>query len=315
MFSQNRNFGYSARRDRKNVLKNFLIVFILLFVTVCVWLYIKNAENLKRIMKKPSNNEIIEEMWQNGKYSDLIRYCEGFLEEYPDNFDVMMFRGFASFYQGASFVNLEEQLPFMDAAVFYLRKAVLFENEKMRPQIDYVLGKAYYHKGKYYNDLSVKYLESAVARGYTGTDIWEYLALAYGKLGNREKSAEYFEVAVKVNPSDILFSLLAQIYIDMDNFEKAEEYLLMSNNKTSNPKVEEKNLFLLGQIYENKNDLIKTEECYRKIIEINPRSADAFYKLGLLYEKEKDSIKARSEWRKALRIDPEHYGVRLKLFG
>lgn len=315
MFSKNRNFGYSARRDRKNVLRKFLTVLILLFLAIGVWLYIKNAENLKQIIIKPSNNEIIEEMWQNGKYSELIRYCEGFLEEYPDNSDAMMFRGFASFYQGVSFVNLEDQLPFMDSAVFYLRKAVLFESDKMRPEIDYVLGKAYYHKGKYYNDLSVKYLESAVAGGYTGQDLCEYLALAYGKLGNRKKSAEYFEIAARVNPSDILFSLLAQTYIGMNNFEKAEEYLLISNEKTNNPKVEEKNLFLLGQIYENKNDLIKTEECYRKIIEINPRSADAFYKLGLLYEKKKDSIKARSEWRRALRIDPAHYGARLKLFG
>ncbi len=225
-----------------------------------------------------------------------------------------MFRGFASFYEGVSRVNLEEKLPHMDDSVSYLRKAVIFDNTRFRPQIDYILGKAYYHKGKYYSDLAVKYLERSLAGNYEGKDIFEYLGLAYSELGEKEKSLHYFEKAVEHNQSDILFYILAQVYMELGNLAKAEENLLRSNNKTSDWQIEEKNLFLLGQIYESRQDMIKAEECYLKIVEKNPRSADAYYKLGLLYETTGDRIKARAEWRKALRADPEHYGTRLKLF-
>lgn len=236
------------------------------------------------------------------------------LEQNPADVDALIFRGFSSFYEGNSKVSYEDKLPFIDDSVFSLRQAVLFDDKRMKPEIDYVLGRCYYHKGKYYADLSVKYLENSIAEEYVRKDSYEYLGLAYSELGNMEKSARYFEMAAENNPSDILFSLLAQIYIDLGSINLAEEYLLRSNNRTTNPQIEEKNLFLLGQIYEDKKDMIKAEECYLRIIQKNLKSADAYYRLGLLYEIAGDKIKARAEWRKALRAEPQHYGARLKLF-
>jgi tetratricopeptide (TPR) repeat protein len=244
-----------------------------------------------------------------------MAYCDSLLAENQSDFDLLMFRGFASFYEGILRVNYEERLPFIDDSIFHLRKAILFDEKKMRPQIYYVLGRAYYHKGRYYCDQSIKYLEKAVAENYIGKDTWEYLALNYVELGNKKKSVECFEKAAEINPSDILFSMLAQIYMDLQSFNLAEEYLLKSNNKTDNPVIKEKNFFLLGQFYENKKDFTKAMECYQNIISNNSRSADAYYRLGLLYELAGDKIKARAEWRKALRVNPQHYSTKLKLYG
>ena len=314
MILPERRFSFSSKKRRKQGFKRFAFLLILILMAGGVYLSVKNRNTLKKIINKPTRNDVIMEMWDNQKYSDLIEYCDKILEKEPSSFDALMFRGFSSFYEGAAKVSLEDRLPLIDDAVFFLRKAVLFDEKKMRPQIDYVLGKAYYHKGRYYCDLSVKYLEKSLSENHVGKDTYDYLGLAYAELGNKVKSAEYFEIAAENNPSDILFLILAQVYIDLGKSDKAEEYLLRSNNKTADPQIEEKNLFLLGQIYQDRNDMLKAEDCYQRIIQKNPRSADAYYKLGLLYETAGDKIKARAEWRNALRADPEHYGTRLKLF-
>ncbi len=314
MILPKKRLSFSSRRYRRQGFKRIFVLLVLMSAAAGIYLYIRNRENLLNFFNKPSRNEMIMDLWENQKYGDLITYCESILAKKPADFDALVFRGFSGFYEGASRVNLEEKLPYVDDSVFYLRKAVLFDDKKMKPQIDYVLGKAYYHKGKYYSDLSIKYLEKSLSENYEGKDTYEYLGLAYAELGRKEKSAECFETAAEKNPSDVLFFILAQVYIDLGNFEKAEEYLLRSNNKTTDSQIEEKNLFLLAQIYEGRSDTIKAEDCYQRIIQKNPGSADAYYKLGLLYETAGDKIKARAEWRKALRADPEHYGTRLKLF-
>ena len=70
----------------------------------------------------------------------------------------------------------------------------------------------------------------------------------------------------------------------------------------------------MGNIYVEENELSKAEDQYKKVLDLNPESADAHYYLGELYEKLDQSVKARAEWRKVLSIDPSHYGALLKLY-
>ena len=315
MFISDKRSSFSLERRRKQSIKRIILIFLIIIIVAAgIYFFNKNKDSFKKIVNKPSKNEIIIDLWENQKYIELINYCDSLLENNPASADILMFRGFASFYEGNSKINYEDKLSYIDESVFFLRKALIFNSEKMKPQINYVLGRSYYHKGKYYADLSVKYLEKSIAEEYIGKDSYEYLALAYSELGNKEKSAYFFELAAENNPSDILFSLLAQIYIELGSLDLAEDYLIRSNNLTSNQQIEEKNLFLLGHIYEGKNDMTKAEDCYNRIIRKNTKAADAYYRLGLIYELAGDKIKARAEWRKALRVDPQHYGARLKLF-
>ncbi|MCL2480919.1 MAG: hypothetical protein FWF38_04350, partial [Spirochaetaceae bacterium] len=229
MFLSEKKSNYSVEWRRKRKKKRIILLFFIIILTgVSIYYFNKNKESFKKIVSKPSKNEIIVDLWENQKYMELINYCDSLLEHSPAAADFLVFRGFASFYEGNSKVNYEDRLPFIDDSVFYLRKALVFDNEKMRPQINYVLGRSYYHKGKYYADLSVKYLEKSVDEGYIGKDSYEYLALAHAELGNKEKSAYFFELAAENNPSDILFSLLAQIYIDLGSLSQAEDYLIRS---------------------------------------------------------------------------------------
>jgi tetratricopeptide (TPR) repeat protein len=253
-------------------------------------------------------------LWESHQYSELISHTDNLLLKDSTDFNALVFNGFANFYEGLSHFSLEERIPYIDRAVISLRKALVFNSKDFNAEIYYVLGKTYYHKGHFYTDLAVDYLEKSIAGNFLGEDTYEYLGLLYSAVGRKDKSAESYEKAVESNPSDLLYLALAQVYLEINEDIKAEEYLLRTSNKTTDKELEEKSYFLLSEIYEKRNDVFKMEDMLNKVLQVNSRSADAYYKLGEIYEKNGDNIKARSEWRKALRIDPEHYGARLKLF-
>ena len=289
------------------------MLLVVLVFSAAFFLY-SYREVIENLFSGPGKNQTIMELWESRDYSGLIDFCNKVLEENPSDFEALVFLGFASFYKGTAVFDQDRKMSYMDDAVLSLRKAVLFDSEKLNPQINYILGKAYLHKGKFYSDLSVKYLNMALEDNYLGADIYEYLGLAYSELGFTEHSARYFEKAAEKNPSDLLLLVLAQIYMDNEDFQSAEKHLIKSNSMTEDNRIRERNLFMLARIYEKKEDYKTAEETYREIISSNPESADAHYHLGLLYETMGDNIRARAELRRALRIDPDHYGTRLKLF-
>ena len=307
-------FSFKQKRKRKRILGKVLILIIVAAVSYPVYNIVKKGNIILPFSNNPGKNEKIMAMWESHQYEDLIKYTDELLTKNSTDFHALVFNGFSSFYEGLSHFSLEERIPYIDKAVVSLRKALVFNDKNLTAEIYYVLGKAYYHKGHFYTDLAIKYLEKSIANNFQGDDVYEYLGLIYSAAGQKEKSAENFEKAVEKNPSDLLYLALAQVYLELDQDSKAEEYLIRTSNKTSDNELEEKSYFLLTEIYEKRNDIIKMEDMLKKILHKNPRSADAYYKLGEIYEKNGDNVKARSEWRKALRIDPEHYGARLKLF-
>ncbi len=253
-------------------------------------------------------------LWEEQQYEAINERCREILDESPMSYRTLVFNGFAYFYRSVGRYTPEERLPFLDGAIWSLRKALLFDNPEDRGQIEYVLGKAYHFKGNFYADLTIDYLERSIRNGYIGEDTYEYLGLAYSGLGNYAQSAHYFELAVEQRPTDMRYLALAQSYVNSGDHEAAERYLLRTINKTTDPSVEQKARFLIGGIYLENDQLTKAEDQYRSILELNPRSADAHYYLGEIFTKYGRSIEARSEWREALRIDPSHYGARLRYY-
>ena len=176
------------------------------------------------------------------------------------------------------------------------------------------MGKAYYYKGKYYADLTIEYLQAAKDHGYLGDDSYEYLGLSYTVLGDYQKGAESFLKAVTHEPTDIRYLALAQAYFNQGLADRSEEYLLRTLSKTEDPAIEERTRFLLGKIYMETEQPAKAEDQYKRILEKDPDSADAYFFLGEIYLKYKRDTEARYYWRRAHMIDASHYGARLRLF-
>jgi tetratricopeptide (TPR) repeat protein len=256
----------------------------------------------------------LQELWRNRLYDEVISRCDEQLEIEPLDPKVLAYRGFAYFYKGVSEVTLEERIPYLDEAIVSLRRAKLSPIGDWEPEVDYILGKSYYHKGKYYYDLTLEYLKTALAAGYQPEDIYDYLGLAATQMDQLEEGLEYFRSALEINPTDLLLLTIGQTYFQAEREEQAEEYLLRAVNKTEDPAVEIRARFLLGQMYFDRADYFKAEDQYTQILALDPNSSDAYYYLGEIYSNMNDPVKARANWRKALVIDPSHYGARLRYY-
>jgi len=256
----------------------------------------------------------LSELWQNRIYDEVIARTETQLEANPLDSTLLAYRGFAYFYKAVSEATLEERIPYLDEAIVALRRSKLGSGSDWEAEIDYILGKAYYHKGKYYYDLTLVYLQAALEAGYVLEDIYDYLGLAAIQLDRLEDGLEYFLLALEINQTDLLLLSIGQTYQQLGRDKEAEEYLLRAVNKTEDAAVEKRARFLLAQMYFEREEYFKAEDQYNQVLAKDPDSADAHYYLGEIYSNMNDPVRARANWRKALAIDPSHYGARLRYY-
>ncbi|TFG60589.1 MAG: tetratricopeptide repeat protein [Spirochaetales bacterium] len=289
-----------------------LVLFILAAGVAAFFLF--RGTRFRKTVQESDPLTLISEYWKSQKYAEIITSCDAYLKNKPMDAYILAVNGFAHFYEGIAQYSLEDRFHYFDRAVVLLRKAELVASRPFSGEIKYILGKTYYHKGKYYKDEAVRFLEASIAENYRGEDSYEYLALAYSEMEMPDKSLEYFLKAADSNPSDLLLLTIGQNYYKLSRYNDAEEYLLRTINRTKDTAIEEKSRFLLGKIYFEKKELLKAEDQYNKILEKNQDSADAHYLLGEIYQTMNDTIKARAEWRKTLQIDPSHYGARLNYY-
>jgi tetratricopeptide (TPR) repeat protein len=255
----------------------------------------------------------LPDLFRAEKYDDVISATDAILAGDPLNPVALSYRGFASFYKSVSQNAAEERMPYLDQAVVSLRRARL-AGTPFPGETDYVLGKAYFNKGKYYYDLAISSIESSVAKGYVQKDSYEYIGQAYSQLGDYQKAMDNFLLALRDDPGDLLLLTIGQTYYQMKRTSDAVDYLLRTLNKTEDKDIEERTRFLLGGIYLDTGELFKAEEQFTAITKIDTGSADAHYDLGEVYAKMNDPVKARAEWRNALIIDPSHYGAKLRYY-
>jgi len=255
----------------------------------------------------------LPDLFRTEKYDDTIAAADAILAGDPLNAVALSYRGFAAFYKSVSQDAAEERVPWLDEAVIALRRARL-AGTPFPGETDYVLGKAYFNKGKYYYDLAISSIQSSVARGYVQKDSYEYIGQAWSQLGDYPKAIDAFLLALKDDPGDLLLLTIGQTYYQMKRTSDAVDYLLRTLNKTEDKEIEERARFLLGGIYLDGGELFKAEEQFMEIVKVDSRSADAHYNLGEVYAKMNDPVRARSEWRNALIIDPSHYGAKLRYY-
>ena len=206
---------------------------------------------------------------------------------------------------------------YLDECINNLRLALYNANKSLVPQIQYMLGKAYFYKNTistyYYADLAIKYLNLAKENNYVADDIPEYLGLSYASLGMTMESISAFTEALLVRESDTLLLSIAEQYFKANQYNAAEQYLFRVITNSENDEIIIKSKILLGNIYIAKDDYENALKIFNEIITENDNNADAHYGIGLVYEKQNNLVKARAEWRKTLKIQVNHQGAIKKL--
>ncbi len=308
---QSKNFA----KRKNHIIRNSLIVSgILLFIaaTVSLGIFLVKNYNKNRITIKT-----IKEAWGQNDYKSVYEQGKIFLQDKPYNNTVLTYYGYACFYLAVSQIDTYQTQEYLDECIINLRLAIYEASKSLLPQIQYMLGKAYFYKNTittyYYADLAIKYLTLAKENGYYADDIAEYLGLSYASLGQTYESISAFTEALLVRESDFLLLSIAEQYYKAGETGAAQQYLFRIINNSSNDEIILKSRLLLGNIYIDLEDYKSAKEEFDIVLQKDENSADAHYGLGLIFEKEENLVSARAEWRKARKIQPNHAGALKKL--
>lgn len=252
--------------------------------------------------------------WKNRDYGSVLQMTADSLASRPVDPFYLVFSGLSAFYRALSLPEGEERSLLLDTCVVTIRKAIATgRGNPVKAQAEYVLGKAYYHKGPSYQDLAARYMQRSLTDGYLAGDSHEYLGVIHAGLGQYAEATAHFEKALATDRSDLLLLAAARAWQDSGNIEKAETLYKEILSAGVDAMIREKAALLLGNIYLERKDYKAAEAGMQAVLAKNPESADAWYVLGLVQQERGDQVRARAAWRKAVSIDPMHAGSRQKL--
>jgi tetratricopeptide (TPR) repeat protein len=305
-----------SRKRRRSPL--FAVVFSVLLLGVLVVLgLVFRVDRL--FTRQATGSRRVEELvalWNGRSYQEIINRCDEYLVDDPLDGTYLSLKGFASFYKADELGSAEERAPYLDQAVVSLRRARVAPKVVWSTENDYILGKTYFLKGKYYYDLAVRSLEQALSNGYKGEDSHEYLGAAYERLGDLRRGLEHYLKAANEKPGDALYLTIAMVYYQLKDSTNAEEYFIRAKGGTDDPEVAKKSRLMLASIYLDRSEFIKAEGELKDILSFDPESADAYFGLGEVYRRSGgDQAQARAMYRKTLQLDPSHVGAKLQYYG
>ncbi len=302
-------------KNKINVKNTVLLLTLsILFILAVVFL---TRAIVSRISAAPDIEEL-QALWNSEEYKATYDFASDILYQVPYHNTALTYHGYSAFYLALSSTDSIQVHSYIDEAINSLRLALLHAPNELKPQLEYMLGKTYFHKNRlsayyFYSDLAIKYLHSAHNNGYNANDIFEYLGLSYASLGMTDESIAYFTEALLVNNSDVLQLAIAEQYYNKGSYNAAKPYLELVKNESENMLYVIQCMNLLGQIYFSEENYNEAQKEFEDILAINDREANAYYGLGLIYEQQGDFVKARSQWRRALEIEANHAGARLKM--
>jgi len=304
-----------AKRKSRFLLKFFIFVVIVGSLSFATYYLKKTIETKKRTSTPLS---ILYDEWNNKNYKVVYDTASQFMETDRFNKTALMFHGYSAFYLAVASTDTSNAQSLVDEAINNIRIVLQDAKPSAVPQLEYMLGKAYFYKNvlssyHYYSDLAIEHLLASKNYGYEADDIPEYLGLSYSALGRIQESISAFTEALSVRESDVLLMSIAEQYYKSGQPKTAVQYLFRVNSVSQNEELILRSKTLLGQIYIDDEKYAEAREIFEAIIEKEPNSADAYYGLGVTYEKEGDLVKARAEWRKALRIQVNHAGALNKM--
>jgi tetratricopeptide (TPR) repeat protein len=266
--------------------------------------------------RKNTERRQLLQAWESGVYDTAYLLSADALSAKPMDYFLLTINGFSAFQLGISQINATDTLFYIDQCIQALRKAIQIKDAAQDGRVFYVLGKAYYYKGREYADLVITYLEKALELSFAAQDIPEYLGLAYAATGDYRSSVEAFSLALSppnANPSDLLLLSIARSYSELGETETARAYLMRCLEVTRDSKTVVTARFLLAEIYSAIGNSEEAEKQYLAVVEADGDNAEAYYQLGELYARRGDMTQARAQWRLSLRADPGFQKARARI--
>ena len=290
----------NARRKMFFIL--FLVVLGTGFIAV-LWGYYQMFEEVSQ-----AEGSEMEQLWEKGLLNEIIELAAEKLQTNSLNFALLRYSGYAYFYLALSQIDEGERKRNLVLAVRHLRKAIVAGNpgNKVRAEIYYILGKSYFYSGLPNMPLCVEYLQKSIELGYSAKDTFEFLADAYRRLGEEQKSLDYFESLYQQGKRSARFLLsYGQSLLKAQVNERAEAILKNAQKNSQNQLLLAEILLQLGQVYYNMGRWQDARLSLEQTLE-KRESAKAHFLLGEVYRALGEPIRARREWRLTLELDEQY---------
>lgn len=303
-----------VRRKSKIIPRILIISGIIIFISLLSFILYHFI--FKNFSEKTSISDL-KQAWNKYDYETVYNASSEILIEKPFNNSALTYHGYSAFYLAVSQTDTALAQAYLDEAINSMRNAIPNAKSSLIPQLEYMLGKAYFYKNSintyYYADLAIKYLLAAKKHGYEANDIPEYLGLSYAALGQTKESISSFTEALLIRESDTLLLSIAEQYYKLEQPSAAKQYLFRIIQNSENDELVIKSRNLLANIYIDEKSYSDAKTEFELILKKNKNFADAYYGLGVIYEKQGDLVKARAEWRKALKLQVNHANALSKI--
>ncbi len=287
---------------RRRIVIGVVIAFAVLMVCILLW----NATFSFLTFGLSHDQEDLVELWEESRYEDVYSRASDALIKDPLDDDYLVLHGFAAFYSAVIQHDSGQSFSLLKEGIISLRRALLLAPASQAVEVEYVLGKAYYHMGSYYYDLAVRHLLAAYDDGNRSDDIFEYLGLAYRKIEQYAKAEEWFERGVERTSSPATEINLAEVLFLQEKYAQAMEHAREVISLSDDSLLQLQANILIGRIYLDTDRLGLAENHFTAMLDQHSAVADVRYWLGETYQGEDKPILARAEWREAVRIDPHH---------
>jgi len=302
------NIAPRTRRSRsagRRVATVAVITVVTALLVGLVFLVIRMRTPIVPIAETRDTEDALE-LWNSKDYEGVIERTSVQLDEYPLDETALSLRGFSRFYLAVQMVETEQKQQLLIGAVRDLRRALLHEDPALAPEIHYVLGKTFFTMGSFFYDEAIRELEKARALGLDQLDLLEYLAIASENLRRYDDAVAYFEAAIARNNEAIHKVSLADLLIDLERYEYAEDLLSDAIDADPDNTLLQHAYLSRGRLYRAVGDYDAAVSEYESLLEINSSSAEAHFGLGETWLALGDNERARFEWREAIRLDPNH---------
>lgn len=298
-------YNINKRKFSKRKSSIYLLIILLPFLFILITYLLNQGISIYGSnLVQSYEEEDLNKLWNEKKYSQIVSICEEVLEENFLELNYLYFHGISNFYLGISQISLEMKIPLINQSIISLRKAFILSDGKLKGDIAYVLGKAYYYKGRSYSDLTINFLDIAIKEGYLGKDIYEFKGLAYYELGQYNQSIIEFGFLPEERHSPEIEYIISQAYGHLGKINKQEEFLNSILNGSSQKNVKMKSRLDLANIYFNKNKYDLVIEQVNEILKIRADDFDAQFLMAKSLFLLGDEVEAKILLRKLLKQKP-----------
>ena len=197
----------------------------------------------------------------------------------------------------------------LDEVLFYSDQAL--EYFPFHPIFYYYKGLAFMYKKEYKKSIKIfkEGLDYVIDEPILKSEIYAVLGDMYHNIGNNEKSDEFYELALKINPDYIIVLNNYSYYLALrgENLKTAKDMIVKCNELTAdnpNPSFLDTYAWVLYKLEEY--SLAKTQ--IMKAIDLQTNSATLFDHYGDILEKLGLFNDALIQWKKSLLINRDIQG-------